>query len=675
MAQWGGLATSLVRIKTLFLELPPNRLEEKRSHGKDIVLYSGAQTPSKKPHCLQPLLRLERCLQGQDINEAWVIHRAIDHWLAGSKDSRRDPMPALERGLRHARLITAKLRAKLIDPFFEKPFASEQDKNALWRNWDSVRDATRSIVHDAISDGAWNARSLRARLHHMLRRLSAKDTAQRWLDLLFKERSEVRYTQRRRLPLDICERLNLKHDVLRESYEDLLDIKVANTACDGGKIGVQIDLRVHARSDFEARTVGQRRVLALLSERYAQCVGGDDDAPVDLAVDLHERPDDERVEALDTNKDATVDRDADADCRRGLPGLTHVNSTNRQTSGAPLSGAGSVLQGQSAGVNSNRVGRARREVLDARRPGLHGEQRVMLAWMAMERLISGGKDSKGDVIASLSAAASLIQLRSEFARILRDARAGLWLATCLQPESESLRALIPIWIPDLPEVKRAQANPETAESVRRARVMDPMPHVDHEDALRILWKQRSNIPTLQAALEPLAPLASAGLFDFMVITDRFGDREHKSIGDGSELAKYFREVYEDISSFCAHVYEIRNRAAHGGGIIDRDHDPAAVEIYQRFIALAEPVLDSTERWVAEGMSLEQIWGLAIDRAQDLAELNFSETTDDFEFERQDRGATKSALGAQIKPPRSSEPKASKVQRELAPERLVELLAF
>ncbi|UQA63384.1 hypothetical protein [Polyangium aurulentum] len=672
VARWGGLATGLTRLKVLLLELSPRRADEKRSLYRDVVLHPHASTPNRRPHCIHPISCLEPMLQR--VQEHWVVHRTQELWLDGDKDARRSPLHVLERGLLHAPLVARRLRSELIDAFLDRPHGD----HSFWKSWDATREATRSIIHDAIADGAWSAQSLRACLHRELRQHDAREAAGRWLELLFTMPWEARYTQRFRLPLDLCDRLGL-HDLAEHGADQgVVAVQVEQKTHDDGKLGVELVLRVQARSGFEARILGRHKVQALLAEQYAQRVVPEPDA----MVELHERPDDEQVVPFESSSSAErVDREEPQQPPRALPGLSFASSTSSRSSvKLTRGGVAKVARGQTS-APQQRVLHARRELLDARRPGLRSEQRVMLAWMATERLINAGKEGKGETVTVLAAAASLSHLRSALSRILSNARAGLWLMACLEPDNTAIQGLFARWLSDLPADQRALIDPQTSEAVRRARAMDPMPPIHDEEALRQLWAQRADIPPLRDMLNSWAPLAAAGLQDFLVITGEGKTVEHEIVGDGGKFSEHFRHIYEEVSSLFAYAYEVRNRTAHGGGVLHRDHDPGAAECYQRFVALVDPVLDAAERWVSHGMSLEQVWGIALDKAQDLAGLPHGKeqgpeappSSRPVEADRPASGGAAKDKGTLATG--TSKPTLNRVKQALSLERIIELLSF
>jgi hypothetical protein len=370
---------------------------------------------------------------------------------------------------------------------------------------------------------------------------------------------------------------------------------------------------VHARSDFEAKTKGHEAVHTFLTHRFAQYVSTE----ADTHVDLHHRIEDERVEPADAN---TI-----PDAQRGLfPALSTARLKDIPDSDSA---------GRRIASASERVQRARRELLETRRPGLRDEQRAMLAWMTMERLIAAGRQNKGDTITSLATAATLIHFRAMFARVLHDARAGLWLSACLAPNE--FRPHVDVWLDDLIADERALLYVDVLESIRTKRVMDPKAPINDEEALRRLWSERQKVLELHHALKVWAPLAASGLYWFLQVTGRESDKpDFKAVGNGKALAVCFRDLYDEIASFFAHVYEIRNRVAHGEGAFHSGQDPSAIQIYHRFLILTEPVLDAAERWDAQGMTLEQGFGLALDKVHDLAGIHHEGGKDEpLELER------------------------------------------
>ncbi|MDC0749071.1 hypothetical protein [Polyangium mundeleinium] len=600
VVRWGGLVMAMARLDGLLMDLPEHRLREKRALRHDEILHPQAQKPSTNPYCLHPLARLEPMLRA--IEEDWVVQRIQQTWL---DDGSRDPRPVLERGRRYAATVADKLRTD-IDAFLDLP----PENTSFWKRWDTAREATRSIIHDAIAAGIGSARSLRERLHRELRRQRPRDAASAFLNVLFAKPWSARYTQHRRLPLDVVTQLEL--DKANASASDDIEIRIGPIASEDGTHIVEFILQTQARSNFEARQMGRQRVHALLSERFARRVMPEPD----VTIDLHERVAYEHVESIEAHSMEHADREEPLDADRSFPGLAPY----RRDSSAPALRA-NPSRGTETSVPRQRILRARREILDTRRPGLNGEQRTMLAWMAMERLVATGLQSKVETIPCLAAPAALLHLKGTFTRILHDARAGLWLSACMEPQNEPLARLVAQWLPDLSEEQRAVLDPEAVPSMRRKRVMDRIPALGEESSLRWLWEQRRTLLEFKDVLTVWAPFAAAGLHDYLVITGEEKDTKRESVGNGTKLADYFRQLYEDIASFFAHVYETRNRAAHGGETLERDH--AAIELYQRFIALTEPVLDAAERWVDRGLTLEQVFGLALDKASDLAGLPHS----------------------------------------------------
>lgn len=99
----------------------------------------------------------------------------------------------------------------------------------------------------------------------------------------------------------------------------------------------------------------------------------------------------------------------------------------------------------------------------------------------------------------------------------------------------------------------------------------------------------------------------------------------------SGVSTYFRSIYEDMTSFFSHIYEIRNRFVHSGEGFDSSREPATGEVFERFYVLIDPIISSLEsRLQKPGTDLESFWHLAQDLAHDLASLR---TKDQFTSRR------------------------------------------
>ncbi len=580
---WGGPVASLERLLRLCEDLPEPRLKEKRHTQRDSVSDPQGQKP---PICLRPLRQHPIVLK-----ERWILDQLISGWT----NEAIDPRIGIKRGLKMSAWFHDDLCILI------KQFLAGSGSTPDWRLWPQVRLATRALIQDALSTGIFCSDRLLYHLCSQLGMQPAHTAALNLLDLLTaKERGFV-YSESLRFTKQKVEEIRLS-GINKES----LSVEIPASEDDHGTLLCRFQVTVQARSWFEARERGRTLIHTLLVSRHFH-------ARRSLKRRAYELPG--RPDAVEVSEESAPDQTLVVDGPiPHIPGLLWAHDLIMMPP--------SNLFPSAAESREHRLDLTVQGLLRSRDPDLSPPERLLSVWSAIEQLVSSGKDGKDSTVEVLAAAASVLHFKSEVQRIYHDAMAGLIAAVTFHPENELLQQLVRQWLPQhSPATQELKNIPGALLQSRLAAKTVPRPsHVPARVAMDELWRHRGQLTDLRMAVEHVAPLAAEGLYHFEQITGD-GATVPSPLGDGKRLATYFRELYEDVLSFFFYVYEMRNRFVHGGGEFSAIREPAVLEVYERFCALVEPVVEVLVQKDRRDTDLSALWDLARELARDLASLD------------------------------------------------------